>query len=43
MNTWIRKHFDTAEHARDTIAAGAVMAGLFSLALFMIAAVRLHQ
>lgn len=43
MKTWIRKRFDTAEHTRDTIAVGAVVAGLLSLALFMIVAVRLHQ
>lgn len=43
MKIWIRKRFDTVEHARDTLAFGAVVASLLSLALFMIVAVQLHQ
>lgn len=35
MTSWLRGHFDTAEHTRDTIAAAAVVAGAISLVLFL--------
>lgn len=37
MKTWLRAHFDTAEHTRDAIAAAAVVAGAISLILFIFA------
>lgn len=42
MTTWIREHFDTAEHTRNTISVGAVVAGAISLVLFLIVAYLAH-
>lgn len=38
MTTWIREHFDTPEHIRNSISVGAVVAGAISLVSFLIAA-----
>lgn len=38
MPTWIRARFDTAERTRNTLAAGAVIAGALSLILFLMVA-----
>lgn len=35
MTTWIREHFDNAEHAKTTISAGAVIAAAVSLVLIL--------
>lgn len=42
MPTWIREHFDTAEHTRNTISVGAVVASAISLVLFLIVAFLVH-